>query len=58
MVYAEGDAAVAVVRGNNETWLTVTGELTKAQVQQLAEALKTNRTLIKLNLYSTLLLLC
>jgi len=57
MVSAEGDAAVAVVRGNNETKLEVTGKLTKEQVQQLAAALKTNKTLTTLDLYRTSLLL-
>ena len=57
MVSAEGDAAVAVVRGNNETKLEVTGKLTKEQVQQLAAALKTHKTLTTLDLYRTSLLL-
>ena len=57
MVSAEGDAAVAVVRGNNETKLEVTGKLTKEQVQQLAAALKTTKTLTTLDLYRTSLLL-
>jgi len=51
MIVASGDEAVAVVRENKEQELTVSG-LTTMQVDQLAEALKTNSALRTLDLSS------
>jgi len=52
MVVASGDEVVAVVRDNREEELKVSG-LKPEQVDQLADALKTNSALTTLDLTST-----